>query len=100
MAARCALARRETERVNHETLAHFSGNGTAPFSEEDQHMRQVGSRPRDPRSYKLDSSGFAGKPSDDDFDDTVKGSESAGSLFTEDVTVCLLDHLYGRRSGA
>lgn len=95
LAARYALARMETEQMEHQTKHYFSYNGTAPTTEESIELKrwQDGWPPR-PIKLKLVTNDVADELSDDDFDYTTTGAaDPGGRLITSVHGSWLLDHL-------
>ncbi|MDX3535496.1 hypothetical protein PV721_14205 [Streptomyces sp. MB09-01] len=94
LAARYALARQETNAVDHQTGTYFSYNGTSPSHEEDTALQSLGNWPRRPRTLKLVSRDFADGLSDADFDEATAGAaDQGGPLITKELGTWLLDRL-------
>lgn len=82
LAARYALAKMETQRMDHHTAVYFSYNGTVPTEEEASQLKGLGEWPRLPRLLGLASGDFTNELDLDirtgPFNDSTTGARNPG----------------------
>lgn len=94
LAARYALARMESQRVDHQTDVYFSYNSTAPEQEQEFELQQTGGWPMRPRKLNLVSGDFESKLDTEDFDESKTGAANAGgSAITKELGSWLLEKI-------
>ncbi|WP_329623073.1 hypothetical protein OG357_23770 [Streptomyces sp. NBC_01255] len=95
LAARYTLAKLETQRMDHQTAAYFSHDGTAPAEgDEADRLDRYGNWPVRPLKLGLIGGGAASEIDVEAFDESkTDGSDPGSALLSKELGSWLLEHL-------